>query len=124
MKNLFVPGPAAKHAFQTVLFLLMFLPMALTANVPTDDTTCPEPVPTVANQSSSSVDFDWSSILGADGYEVRYVRESDGYTSNWSYTAATSISYTGLSAGTYEFQFRSVCGGIQGVIATTDIIMF
>lgn len=124
MKNLFVFGSAAKKAFQSLLLLAMFLPMVVASTpVPMEEASCPEPTPVVANQTSGSIQFNWASIAGTDGYEVSYTREADGYTSEVTFTTAASITYTGLPAGSYVFQFRSVCGGVPGVIVTTDVMM-
>ena len=75
-----------------------------------NDTTCDAPTNvTVTAKFSSSISFDWD---GPDGstYEVYYVRQSDGYTSPVYSTSSSDYAYSGLSAGTYDFYFRTDCG--------------
>lgn len=89
------------------------------------DCSCGTPgSPTVTNQSLTSISLAWTPASGAAGYEVWYVRTNDSYTSSVSTVSSTSITYTGLTSGTYKFYFRSNCGEEKSeIIVLEDMII-
>lgn len=86
--------------------------------------TCTPPQPVVNGYSSGYVSFTWQAVDGATTYQVYYTRQEDNYTSSTTTTGATTISYSNLPHGTYDFYFRSVCGGdVSSFIIEDDLIM-
>ena len=89
------------------------------------ETTCgvPDNV-SVVSTSSGSITFDWDDCAsGCQEYEVRYVRLADGFVSSWRSTSSSNNTFSGLASGTYEFHFRTVCGGsVSGFIVIQDNI--
>ena len=106
-------------------FLFAFAITSTFALSTPNDLTCAEPT-NITNTSSlaGSISFTWDGCMGCcNGYEVQYVRLSDGYTSPLYSTASSSITLTGLASGEYEFYFRTVCdGGVSGFIVVEDNI--
>ncbi|MBK8567192.1 MAG: hypothetical protein IPN76_28675 [Saprospiraceae bacterium] len=95
-------------------FVFACLPSAM--NLPTTTVVTDCSCPSISNlqktfQSSGSVAFNWSAASGATQYKLWYVRESDGFTSSYSYTTNTSFNYSGLAVGQYDFYFQTVCNG-------------
>lgn len=94
------------------------------ANLPAVDSICPGPQASVTSQSTGSVSFAWNAVSGASDYVVYFVREGDNYTSQQIYTSNTSISFSGLPSGTYNFYFATVCGGeYSEVIIVEDLVI-
>jgi hypothetical protein len=73
--------------------------------------------------SQGAVYYSWSAVSGASGYKVYYVRLSDGYTSPIYSTSATSIYFSGLSAGSYKCYFAPVCGSEPLEYITDELII-
>lgn len=119
-----------KHALK--LFALLLLP-ALTAFsaipvLPAKTAvvcTCTPPSPVRTGQSAGSNTYSWSPVSGASKYAVWYVRKSDGYTSSIFQTTAMSFTFSGLSAGDYDFYFATVCGGaeLSDYIIIEDVVI-
>lgn len=95
----------------STLFLLIFLsPASYSHPVHSGpQATCPSPNVSVTQQSGG-FSFSWDAVGGASGYKVWYRRHEDNYTSSPVSTGSTSISFTTLPAGTYDFYFQTVCG--------------
>jgi hypothetical protein len=108
---------------KATLVMLLFLPLAFaSANVPPEEVTCTEPSPSVTYLNGGDASFSWSAVSGAIGYNVRY--SVDGYTSEIRFVTGTTVDYTGLPAGTYDFHFQTVCtGGTSSWIITEDFIL-
>ena len=72
--------------------------------------TAPQNVATTLN-SGGDISFDWDDCTGScTEYKVKYVRQGDQYTSSEYTTSVSSFSFTGLTTGTYDFYFYTVCG--------------
>ncbi len=123
MGNFLVLNRTLSNGLAALLFIL-FLPIAFaTANVPVADDTCPEPDVSVSSQTTGAISFTWDAVTNAVGYNVKYVRDGS-YSSEVFNTTSTSISFTNLTAGTYDFYFQTDCGGsTSGWIITDDIII-
>ncbi|HFA52129.1 MAG TPA: hypothetical protein ENJ95_24190 [Bacteroidetes bacterium] len=74
---------------------------------------CPSPVNvSVTDQYAGAISFDWEDCVGGcNSYSVWY--ETGDYTSQQYLTNNSDISYSGLSAGTYDFYFVTDCGGAK-----------
>ena len=73
--------------------------------------------------SQGAVYYSWSAVSGASTYKVYYVRLSDGYTIPTYTISATSIDFSGLSAGSYKYYFAPVCGSEPLEFITDDIVL-
>ena len=73
---------------------------------------CPEPANlSVLSKSSGCIAFDWSDCQGGcNQYLVKYYRQDDDFQSQVFTKDDSSISFSGLSAGTYDFSFAIDCG--------------
>ena len=61
---------------------------------------------------------------GGSGYVVFYVRQDDNYTSSQTTTSNTSITYSGLPSGKYNFYIATVCGStLSDFIVIEDLIL-
>ncbi len=93
-------------------------------NLPAVETNCPGPQAFVTSQSTGAASFSWNAVSEASEYVVYFVRQGDNYTSSQIYTSNTSISFSGLPSGTYNFYFATVCGnGSSGIIIIEDLVM-
>lgn len=111
---------------KVIFFILFAFAMTTTfALSTTNDLTCSEPT-NITNTGSlaGTISFSWDGCSSCNGYEVKYVRLSDGYTSSLFSTTSASITLTGLASGEYAFYFRTVCGdgGVSGFIVIEDSI--
>lgn len=85
---------------------------------------CSPPDPSVSSQGSGSITFTWEAKSGATSYQVYYFRAEDSYTSSPATTGSTSISFSHLPQGTYDFYFCTNCGGESSdYIILDDLIM-
>jgi len=109
--------------FQTGLLLLIpivfgFSPLAV------PEASCPGPQVSVTSQSTGAASFSWGSVDGATQYMVYYVRQSDNHTSQPIQTTSTSIVFSGLTSGYYNFCFATVCGSeLSGWIIIEDLVI-
>ena len=110
-----------------IAFLSIFLPSVL-GNMPTtEQATCN--CPSVTNlqktgQTSSSISYSWSPVLGSSGYTVWYYRTEGQYTSATFSPNGTAYSFTGLVPGHYTFHVQAVCGGEgSNIIGVEDQII-
>ncbi len=88
------------------------------------ETSCPGLQVSVTSQSSGSAFFLWNTVSGASGYVVFYIRQGDNYSSQEIYTTNTSISYSGLPSGVYNFYFATVCGSeLSEIIIVEDLVL-
>jgi hypothetical protein len=88
------------------------------------EATCPGPQVSVTSQGTGAASFSWSAVSGATGYVVYYVRQDDHYTSSPIFTTSTSIMYSGLPSGRYNFCFGSVCGNeFSEIIIIEDLVI-
>jgi len=104
--------------YATLVLLLLISILSGFTNPDVVETTCPGPQVSVTSQSTGFASFSWNTVSGASGYVVFYTRQGDNYTSQQTFTSSTSIAYSGLSSGTYNFYFATVCGGqySEGII--------
>jgi len=88
------------------------------------ETTCNAPSNVhVVSSTSNSKTFDWDNCnCFSTGYEVWYLRKSDGYTSQAVTVTASEYTFTGLQAGAYTFYFRTKCGTQKSDIIGIDDI--
>ncbi|MEO1260631.1 MAG: hypothetical protein AAFZ15_17675 [Bacteroidota bacterium] len=110
-------------AIKTLAFLLFLVPLTYAfESGPPAASTCTEPAPQLNQPNSNTVTFNWQAVLGASGYEVKYA--SGSYKSPVYFTTGTSITFSELSSGTYNFYFRTVCGKqTSDWIITEDLIL-
>ena len=88
------------------------------------ETTCPGPQVSITSQSSGAASFSWNAVNGASEYVVFYVRQGDNYTSQRTYVQGTSIAYSGLPSGRYNFCFATVCGNeLSSIIIIEDLVI-
>ncbi len=108
-------------------FLLLFFPLMFAFSYPENpDTSCSAPTNVqVTAKSSGSVTFDWDDYDGnPNGYKVKYLRQSDGYTSPEYFTGTSDFTFSSLPAGRYTFYFKTDCGGeVSGIIIIEDLII-
>lgn len=97
---------------------------AFTVPAGASDTSCPAPSVSVTDYSSGSVTFTWPAMDGVTGYEVYYVRQEDNYVSSPVVVGGNTISFSNLPPGTYDFYFRTLCGGgTSSYVIEDDLIM-
>lgn len=109
--------------FKIILVLLIPIVSGST-NPPVIKSTCPGPQVSVTSHSTGSVSFSWNAVSEASEYVVFYVRQGDNYTSQQIYTGNTSITYSGLPSGTYNFYFAVVCGSeLSAIIIIDDLVI-
>lgn len=108
----------------SLLFLLNLSSPVRAGVPPTPEVTCPAPEVSIAEQAAASVTFTWNAVSGATQYRIWYVRREDNYTSSVITTGGTSVTFSNLPPGTYDFYFQTSCGGEgNSAIITQDIIM-
>ena len=74
------------------------------------DGCCTNPPATLNNITATSASFNWTEILGADEYTVRW-KPVDDTTWEMATTTASNIELTSLTnCSEYELQLKSVCG--------------
>lgn len=111
------------------LFVFAALAASATSSLPLQSRqvvalTCQAPNATVTGFSSGSVSFSWDGVEGATAYKVYYVRKDDNYTSQEYTTGNTSIAFSELPSGTYDFYFATVCGGqTSSFLILSDLIL-
>ncbi|MBC7776493.1 MAG: hypothetical protein H7246_13750 [Phycisphaerae bacterium] len=105
--------------------LVLLIPIVFGFTIPAiPGTTCPGPQVSVTSQSTGAASFSWNAVSGASEYVVFYVRQGDNYTSPLTYTQGTSIAYSGLSSGRYNFCFATVCGNeLSQIIIIEDLVI-
>ena len=110
--------------FKGFILALFLLPGVSCLSAPTafPPFNCPIQNLTKTDQSSGSVSYSWAAISGVTEYKVWYTRTNDNYTSSVTTTGSTSITFSGLPAGSYHFYFAAVCGqGFDWIV--DDVIM-
>lgn len=104
--------------------LALVLPMLTGFSMPENgnDSTCPAPENvSITAKTSGSISFDWDAV-GGGSYLVYYVRQDDDYISPTYSTTNSEYSFSGLSAGTYDFFFVTDCGSeLSGGVGIEDI---
>lgn len=73
-------------------------------------------------QTDSSVSFDWDDC-GCDLTEYRAYFVRGGQSSTEYPTTSSNITFSGLSAGTYQFCFYTVCGGVVSSIIVDEVVI-
>jgi len=113
------------HRWYYYIVLVLLIPVVSGyTSPPVLELTCPGLQVSVTSQSASSASFSWNPVSGASKYVVFYHREGDNYTSSEIYTTSTAISFSGLSSGTYDFHFATVCGSeISSFIIIEDLVL-
>ncbi len=112
-----------KSALATLFFVFGLLVNGFSAP-PTIQCNCDSPTVTITSQSSNSVAFSWGAVSGATSYEVWYEKREGNFTSQPTTTNGTSMNFSNLSAGTYKFYFKAICGGEgSNIYITEDLIM-
>jgi len=110
--------------FSTIVLVLLIPILSGFTNPALVKLTCPGPQVSVTGHSTGSASFSWNAVSGASEYVVFYIRQSDHYTSAQIHTHNTSISYSGLPAGTYNFYFATVCGSeLSEIIIIEDLVV-
>ncbi len=102
------------------LALLLWFSVSFSAEVlPKND--CEAPTNLVkTGQTTSAISFSWN---GTGQHVVKYVRQSDGYTSPDIFVSGTSYTFSDLTAGSYTFYFATDCDGeVSDFIVTEDVI--
>lgn len=106
------------------LFLLIAFASGFRATSGGDSLSCTPPSVSVTDYSSGSVTFTWPAMDGVTGYEVYYVRQEDNYVSSPVVVGGNTISFSNLPPGTYDFYFRTICGGgTSSYIVEEDLMM-
>ncbi len=109
------------------IFFLLALIVQVTSGFTTpvsNQCSCTSPVVTKDSQTTATVSFSWEAVDGANGYNVWYVRSEDSFTSQPVSTGGTSVNFTNLPAGTYDFYFITICvGESSGFVIYDDLIM-
>ncbi len=106
-----------------IFFLTVFLPLTFGFSMPETKTltSCPDPANvSVVSQTTNSITFDWDDCYcSLTEYRVYY--KKGGFTSSEFSTTSSDFTFTGLSAGTYDFYFYTVCGTeVSGFIIVQD----
>ncbi len=72
--------------------------------------------------TSETVTLSWAALGGANSYDVDYkINAASAWTNAVSATTSTSLSLTGLTAGSlYDWRVRAKCTGINGAYTTTQ----
>ncbi|MCB0522472.1 MAG: fibronectin type III domain-containing protein [Lewinellaceae bacterium] len=110
-----------KSLFFFVLAITTCLAFTNAANAQLDG--CPAPANlTVTAQDDGSVSFDWDDC-GCSSPVYRVYYENNGFSGPVYSTGSSSITVSGLSAGTYRFYFYTVCGEGMSSIIIEDIII-
>ena len=92
-------------------------------SLPTND--CPTPSVNITGHSPGNIAFEWASVGSGAYYKVWYVRRDDNFRSADITTNNNSISFSGLSAGSYEFYFVTVCSnGLSEIVIIDEIILW
>ena len=91
-----------KLCFLLILLVLVTAGVSATS-VPLSDS---PPNVSLVSQGSNYVTFTWPPVTKALYYEVHYVK--NGAPSRVFNVSGTTIPFTGLSAGTYDFYFRTI----------------
>jgi hypothetical protein len=91
-------------------------------NTPEDSTCQPPSNLNITSQTDSSISFDWDDC-GCDltAYRIYYVR--GGQASSEYPTTCSNITFSGLSAGAYQFHFYTVCSGATSSIIIDEVIV-
>lgn len=107
------------------IILVLLIPIVSGSAYPSViESTCPGPQVSVTSQSTGSVSFSWNAESGASEYVVFYIRQDDNHTSQQIYTGNTSITYSGLPSGTYNFYFARICGSeLSEIIIIDDLVI-
>lgn len=80
---------------------------------------CAAPVVRQTAQGAGYVSFAWDPIDGATIYKIWYVI-GNNKNSSWVYTTgSTSIEFSNLAQGTYNFYFQADCGESRSEVTTT-----
>ena len=84
--------------------------------------TCPGPNVSITSQSSGSISFAWDAVSGATGYKVWYIRNGSDGSQEFG-TGSTTMSFSNLPSGSYDFYFETVCAEGGGYVIIDDIMM-
>ena len=82
---------------------------------------CPPPNVALTNQFTGAASFDWDDCGCGGEYHVFY--RTNGQTSPEYVTGNSEITISGLTTGTYQFYFYTVCGGESSSIIVEEVIM-
>lgn len=121
MKN----GVRKRSLWQFKILFALLIPILSGATNPASfEVYCPAPQVSVTGLSTGSASFSWNVVNEASEYVVFYVRQADQYTSQQTYTPNTSITFSGLPTGVYDFYFATVCGSeVSSYIIIEDLII-
>lgn len=109
--------------FKIVLVLLIPIVSGFT-NAPVIESTCPGLQVSMTSQSSGSASFSWNAVSGSSEYVVYCIKQGDNYPSRETHTRNTSVTFSGLSSGTYNFYFATVCGTeLSDIIIIEDLVL-
>ena len=118
-----------KTSWQLLFKVFSILALLLPAdsgfsNIPTAQIACPEPEVHIISKSGSSITFGCTGTNGAISYSSWHHRHENGSNSSVFNTNATTITFSGLAQGTYDFYFVTHCSGeTSEIIIVVDILM-
>jgi hypothetical protein len=85
---------------------------------------CQPPDVSVSSKSAGTISFSWGGVAGGKAYDVYFYRHEDHYTSGIITTSSTSVLFSSLPSGTYDFYFATECDeGPSSFIIIEDILM-
>lgn len=109
--------------FFFLMALLLSCSFGFSSTNTTLDSTCQPPSSlNITSQTDSSISFDWDDC-GCDLTEYRVYFVRGGQASSEYPTASSNITFSGLSAGAYEFHFYTVCSGAASSIIIDEVIV-
>ena len=119
---------AGRYFLNFCLLFVCLIPLtdgtSATPTRPEGMLTCQSPTVSETGRGSGSVSFGWNAVSGASGYHVWYVNTITHDGSGVFSTGSTSISFTGIPPGTYDFYFETVCGEEHSeYVVAEDIII-
>ena len=108
-----------------MFFFALLIPVCFAFTAPKNNRAgggCPPPANVALTaQFGGAATFDWDDC-GCDGtYHVYFVR--NGQASPEFVTGVSGITISGLTAGTYQFCFYTVCGGEPSAIIVEEVVM-
>ena len=104
------PYAMKKHFSLSIFLFIAIIGFSFT---PEKEDSCSTP----QNVSVTSIDrgditFDWDDCISCNGYIVKYYHEEGNYWSGNFSTTSSTISFTELPSGNYDFYFATDCGTV------------
>ena len=109
--------------FFFVSALLLFCTTGFSSSNPAGFSECPTLTNlSIVAQIGSSVSFDWDDC-GCDFTEYRIYFVRGGQVSPEYSSSVSNISFSGLSPGTYQFYFYTICGSTVSSIIVDEVVI-